>query len=83
MAAFLVSPLRITAERPDLDIPSFARHLKELSDQRRGCISVREGESRRLRYRFVNPLMRPYVIMRGVSDGLLTKEKRQAISATS
>jgi Cdc6-like AAA superfamily ATPase len=82
-AAAVRGPLRVIAERPDLDIPNFARHLKEMSDQRRGCILVREGETRRLRYRFVSPLMRPYVIMRGVADGLLTAEKRESISATS
>lgn len=81
-AAALRGPLRIVAERPDLDIPNFARHLKEMSDQRRGRILVREGETRRLRYRFVNPLMRPYVIMRGVADGLLTQEKRIMIDAS-
>jgi Cdc6-like AAA superfamily ATPase len=78
-AAAVRGPLRIIADRPDLDIPNFARHLKEMSDQRRGRILVREGETRRLRYRFVNPLMRPYVIMRGVSENLLTTEKRDLI----
>jgi len=82
-AAAVRGPLRIVAERDDLDIPNFARHLKEMSEQRRGGILVREGETRRLRYRFVNPLMRPYVIMRGVADGLLTNEKRDAISSIS
>jgi hypothetical protein len=82
-AAAVRVPLRIVAKRPDLDIPNFARHLKEMSDTRRGRILVREGETRRLRYRFVNPLMRPYVIMRGVADDLLTSEKRDVISSLS
>ncbi len=82
-AAAVRSPLRVIAGRPNFDIPNFARHLKEMSDARRGRILVREGETRRLRYRFVNPLMRPYVIMRGVADGLLTQEKRDAISSSS
>jgi Cdc6-like AAA superfamily ATPase len=80
-AAAVRGPLRVVAARPDLDIPNFARHLKEMSDARRGRVLVREGETRRLRYRFVNPLMRPYVIMRGVADGLLTNEKRDSISS--
>ena len=82
-AAAVRGPLRAVAGRPDLDIPNFARHLKEMSDQRRGRILVREGETRRIRYRFVNPLMRPYVIMRGVADGLLTQEKRDAIDSNA
>ena len=79
-AAAVRSPLQIVA-RPNLDIPNFARHLKEFSEERRGNILVREGETRRLRYRFVSPLMRPYIIMRGVADGLLTQEMRDSISA--
>jgi hypothetical protein len=81
-AAAVRGPLRVVAERPDLDIPNFSRHLKEMSEERRGCILLREGEARRLRYRFVNPLMRPYVIMRGVADGLLTLEKRGIITSS-
>ena len=82
-AASVRGPLRIVAERPDFDIPNFARHLKELSEPHRGGILVREGEKRRLRYRFVSPLMRTFVIMRGVKDGLLTAEKRDAISSSA
>lgn len=82
-AAAVRGPLRVIAGRPQLDIPNFARHLKEMSEQRRGKILVREGETRRLRYRFVNPLMRPYVIMRGVDGGLLTQDKRNFISTIS
>lgn len=79
-AAAVRAPLQIVA-RPNLDIPNFARHLKEFSEARRGNILVREGETRRLRYRFVSPLMRPYIIMRGVADGLLTQAMRNAISS--
>lgn len=82
-AAAVRGPLRAVAKRPDLDIPNFSRHLKEMSEERRGRIIVRKGETRRLRYRFVNPLMRPYVIMRGVAEGLLTQETRDAIDSTA
>jgi hypothetical protein len=67
--------------RPELDIPNFARHLKQFSEQQRGNVLVREGETRRIRYRFANPLMRPYIIMRGVSEGLLSPEKREILKA--
>ncbi len=73
-AAAVRRPLQLIA-RPDLDIPNFARHLKEFSDDRRGNILTREGGTRRLRYRFVSPLMRPYIVMRGVAEGLVTQEK--------
>lgn len=54
-----------------LDIPSFARHLKEFSTAARGEIIERVGSARKLRYRFTSPLMRPYTIMRGYDEGLL------------
>jgi hypothetical protein len=79
-AAAVRGPLRMIA-RPELDIPNFARHLKQFSEQQRGNVLVREGETRRIRYRFANPLMRPYIIMRGVSEGLLSPEKREILKA--
>ncbi|MEA2642728.1 MAG: hypothetical protein QOF51_4122 [Chloroflexota bacterium] len=60
--------------RVPYDIPAFAAHLKDLSDGKRGGMLQRTGEERRRRYRFVNPLMQPYVIMRGVTDGLIGQE---------
>jgi len=81
-AAAVRTPLRLVA-RPDLDIPNFSRHLKEFSDERRGRILTREGETRRFRYRFVSPLMRPYIVMRGFSEGLLTKKMMAELDAQS
>jgi hypothetical protein len=33
------------------------------------------GESFRLRYRISNPILRPYIIMRGIKDKLITKDQ--------
>lgn len=54
------------------DIPAFAQHLNEFSDDKRGNILKKIGGGRRFRYHFTNPLMPPYVIMRGFSDGKVT-----------
>ncbi len=71
-AAGIRAPLRqITGK--DYDIPNFARHLKLFSEASRGDIIERIGETRRLRYRFISPLMRPYIVMRAYSDGLLKR----------
>jgi Cdc6-like AAA superfamily ATPase len=64
-------PLKAITGRP-LEIPAFAAHLKDMSGARRGPILQRTGETRRFRYRFVNPLVQPYVIMRGLDEGLVT-----------
>lgn len=59
--------------RRSFDIANFARHLKEFSGDRRGAILVRIGESHRVRFRFSNPLMQPFVTMTGVADGLIER----------
>jgi Cdc6-like AAA superfamily ATPase len=54
------------------NIPNFAQHLSEFSDVRRGNILQKMGVSRRFRYRFTNPLMPPFVIMKGFTDRKIT-----------
>jgi len=68
-AANVRDPLsRITGE--DYSIAAFSRHLNDFSDNR-GPVLYKEGEKRRYRYRFRNPLMQPYAIMHGFSEGLV------------
>lgn len=55
---------RIT--KKDYEVASFAQHLNEFSDPKRGRILHRTGELRSYRYRFSDPLMQPYVIMQGL-----------------
>ncbi|HYL31921.1 MAG TPA: ATP-binding protein [Stellaceae bacterium] len=77
-AASVRTPLNlITAHK--YDIPTFARHLKEFSEHARGPIIERVGTARRLRYRFRSPLMRPYIVMRGFADGILSRETLKRI----
>jgi len=61
------------------DIPNFARHLKEFSEPIRGQILERVGAARRLRYRFVNPIMKPYVVIRGFAENLLDRQLMRKI----
>jgi Cdc6-like AAA superfamily ATPase len=57
------------------DIPGFSQHLdKFCSDQTRGPVLEKAGTSRRFRFRFKSPLLQPYVIMRGLADGMLEGE---------
>ena len=49
--------------------------MKDLSEPARGRILQRVGESFRLRYRVSNPILRPYIIMRGIKDKLITKDQ--------
>ncbi len=50
---------------------AFARHLDELARESRGEVLQKYGTGRSSRYRFFNPLLQPYVAMRGVSEGLV------------
>lgn len=53
-----------------MEIPQFAMHLNAFAGER-GPVLKKEGAQRKFRYRFINPLLQPYVLMRGVKDGLL------------
>ena len=78
-AANVREPLRIVIPDKTYDIPNFARHLKQFSSPGRGAIFARTGGKRRLRYRFNNPLMRPYIILRGLEDGTITPDKLRTL----
>ena len=64
------TPLQAITSKP-YDIPQFAKHLKAFSEEGRGCILERNGR----RYRFVKPIMEPYVILRGLADGLIREDQ--------
>jgi hypothetical protein len=57
------------------DVPAFARHLKAFCDASRGPILERRGKPRRIRYRFIRPIMEPYVVLRGLADKLISEER--------
>src|SRR6266699_37959 len=71
-AAAVKEPLSRIMKK-DYDVPSFARHLKIFSEGRNPPILQRTGEKRKFRYRFSNPLIQPFVIMNGLSEGLITQ----------
>lgn len=50
------------------EIPSFARHLSSFCQPKRGNVLRKEGEKHRYRYRFSDPLMQPFVIMKGIIE---------------
>jgi Cdc6-like AAA superfamily ATPase len=62
----------------DYDIPTFAQHLSEFSSEKRGDVLRRIGSAHRYRYRFVDSLLQPYVIMRGVSSNRVPAQYLEA-----
>jgi Cdc6-like AAA superfamily ATPase len=57
------------------DIQAYIRHLNKFSQEPRGPILKKEGKMRRFQYRFVEPMMQSYVLMKGLADGLITEEQ--------
>lgn len=64
------APLSRIMKKP-YDIPAFSQHLNAFRDSVRGPVLQREGSTRRYRFRFINPLMQPFVIMNGLRTGLI------------
>lgn len=56
------------------DIPAFSRHLKDFAEPQRGPILQKYGTERKFRFRFLNPMMQPYVIMHGLANELVSEE---------
>ena len=56
------------------DTTGFAKNLHDLCGDSRGPILQRVGVRNRYRYRFVNPLMQPFIIMRGLDERLISEE---------
>lgn len=51
---------------------AYSRHLPALCGEGRGEVLEAKGPDRKRRYRFTNPLLQPYVIMRGLAEELIT-----------
>jgi histone H3/H4 len=73
-------PLSIILRR-QVGIDGFNDNLKDFTEPKRGRVLQRKGQARIYRYRFRNPAMQPYVIMKGIQDGLLDESARSALSA--
>jgi hypothetical protein len=57
------------------DIPNFISNLNQLASEHRGPVLQKAGEARSFRYRFKDPLVQPYVILRGIDKGILDFSK--------
>jgi Cdc6-like AAA superfamily ATPase len=75
-------PMRTITSKP-YEIPSFAQHLNEFCDAKRGPILRRTGTKRRYRYAFVNPLLQPFVVMQGFTSGKISEEALRNLGADS
>lgn len=54
-------------------IPQFSKHLAKFIGNEKGRVLEVKGPQRRRRYRFRNALVKPYTVVRGLQDNLLTE----------
>lgn len=78
--AAIREPLSCILKR-SVEIANFQDTLRHFAEVKRGEILERTGESRSYRFRFENPAMQPYVIMRGIRDGIVDDEAKRALSS--
>jgi energy-coupling factor transporter ATP-binding protein EcfA2 len=67
--------------RKPIGIDGFNPNLKELASDKRGNVLQQIGSERIYRYRFRNPAMQPFVIMKGIKDGFLDEKAKLALSS--
>lgn len=79
MPASIREPLSSILKRP-VEIANFQDTLRDFVE-RRGNILQRTGEARSFRFRFADPAMQPYVIMRGIRDNIVDEKAKLALSS--
>ena len=72
-AASVRQPLGTIRGTPT-DIPDFSSHLERFCKKEKGAILQQIGQKHQRRYRFRDPLMQPFVIIRSLDDRIITEE---------
>jgi len=62
-------------------IANFQNHLKEFISKERGAILIRRGKERAYKFRFTDPMLQPYIIMRGVEEKLIPANALDVLSS--
>ncbi len=60
-------------------VAAFARHLHAFCESKRGPVLIKDTRSSRPRFHFENPLMQPYVLIRGLADKLISLSDLEAL----
>jgi len=70
MPAAVREPLSKIIGKP-MEISQYRSHLASFATQKRGSILQRIGQERSYRFRFAEPTMQPYVLMKGITSGMI------------
>ena len=71
-AGDLRSPLLAITKKP-YGIDGYMRHLNHFCSKEHGNVLEKKGERRKFRFRFRNPILEPYIIMRGIDEKLINE----------
>lgn len=74
----VIEPLTAILHKPKRHA-HFERHLREFMSADRGEVLIRRGDERQYRYRFNDPMMQPYVIIKGIRDGMVDEQTRKKL----
>lgn len=78
--AAVAAPLNRIVPGKNYQASTFALHMNAFTEPGRGRVLQRFGTARNYRYRFNDPMMQPYVILKGLSEGRLTDEIAEIFS---
>ena len=67
--------------KKSIGIDGFNPNLKGLASENRGNVLQQVGTQHIYQYRFRDPAMQPYVIMKGIVDGFLDEKAKMALSS--
>jgi len=77
-ARSVIKPLSIITGK-EYHITTFTKHLNNFAKEERGGVIIKSGEKRKVKYKFINPIMKQFIIMKGFVDSLIDKEKMKLI----
>jgi Cdc6-like AAA superfamily ATPase len=77
----VVEPLEIILPDRRIEIATFNKHLADFCNEKRGRVLQRTGQERAFRYRFRNPLLPPYVILKGLASKHVTMEQVERLTS--
>ena len=76
----VAAPLNRIIPGKNYQASTFALHMNAFTEIDRGCVLQRYGTARNYRYRFADPMMQPYVILKGLDGGRLNDEVAEIFS---
>lgn len=68
-----VRPCLSLIREKDCKIDTFIRHLNAFCDDKRGSVLQKDEKTGSSRFRFSNPLLQPYVLMRGLKERIISE----------